>query len=1518
MPLPGGPADKAGNRFELKWVVRQFLRILAGEVDWIHLEPPDAQNEGIEFRVHTNSGLTEVHQAKRQASSTGVWTIPALRDNGVLASLKKQALDNGFTFVFASMESVRHLRELVERAQQSESLESFRSQFLTPALAGAFDTFLSSIELDTPEAGFLALQRFSISVIEERELTSLTSSVLSRFIDGNPEAAFSTLAVWALENTHRTINADDIWARLTTAGFRPSNIEGDANVVAQINLKTDGYLHSQKSDVAGQHIVRREADEVLTALSGESNTRTVFLLGAAGTGKTSVAMQVVRAVRDRGWPVIAFRLDRFESIATPEAIGNHLFNRAKSPIAVLATISAERECLVVIDQLDAVSTISGRHSKTFDVVAELIRAAHTYRQMRILIVCRKFDLENDYRLRELHASEKQRSETIEVSLLTLAEVKETLVKIGTAPDQFTDRQLELLRLPLHLALVTSVCVSNDGKLQFNTPADLYAEFWRQKRTDLAPKLSDQNNFDVILEAICERISHRQSLSVPSSIVQRWNADVDCLVSGNVLAKQGGQIAFFHEGFFDYVFARTFCNTDQRLWQFILGSRQDLFIRSQVRQIVSFRRDQDFSLYLEEITCCLKEPEIRFHLKTLILLVLGQTTTPSDEEWKVYSDALSSSIQGIAESARQALWSSTHWFRYLCDKGILTEWLTEPEAAQNQFALNLLTRHSRHAPNRAAEVMAPLIGFSTQLDQQIGYAIARSDGIEQCARLEEIFRLIVARCSGDLTLQAALLSELVEFQYMQHPRVACRAIGMYLASMNTSDLAAKSFAGMSSSHGIISSYIILRLVDNAPFEFAESVTRPILDILDLVLIRREYPEPFPDEIWRNGFRNFEHSAPETLISKWASALRKTASENVEKFELLIRQLIAHPARTAHAVLLRALPFDGARSKSFTMSYLVDHWSRYGIWYDEFSLWDARTLLIALSPYLTIDDVEKLESLITSHFEEWKGNKYQDESESPADRLARLRQRAGWHRESLGRRQFVLLSALPLDLMSPNGKRRLRELERKFADEPLEKPISVWGGFVQSPLPQRAVEKMTDIQWLSAIQRYATDDARQRLPNAILGGASQLAQALEKCVADDPERFARLMLWFPDDSHEDYFSHVIMGLRKPGLPMDLLVEVCRRAHNRPKRPHGRWLVSLIASNCEQTLPSELLEMVAWYALNDSDPDHDIWRTKAPGGSTFYGGDPRFHGINTARGGAALAIAQLVGEDTRYWDYFAETAERLVADPTISVRVCVAEICTQALRYDRPRAISLFERLCDCSDEILAADSIEEFLHYTGVDDFLLVRPILERMLRSQVSNAQQAGARQSCLAALFKIEAKSLAETTLAGNDAMRRGAAQVYAHNIFESQHFEDCHKPLIAMFDDPNEETRAAASEWMWKVQDAGRLKSALPVAETYVTSQAFLDNPERFFMMLDKLTDAPPSLLFSAGTRFLEHFGKDAGDLRKRAAMASHSLSKLILRAYQQSEDDLELRARCLDLFDSFLATGGYGADEVLDRYER
>jgi len=97
---------------------------------------------------------------------------------------------------------------------------------------------------------------------------------------------------------------------------------------------------------------------------------------------------------------LAFRVDRLVPTQLPDDVGKKLGLPA-SPAYVLKSIAEGRECLLIIDQLDFISQTSGRNPWFFDCIFEIIEQALNYPEMHILLACRKFDLENDNRLRSL-------------------------------------------------------------------------------------------------------------------------------------------------------------------------------------------------------------------------------------------------------------------------------------------------------------------------------------------------------------------------------------------------------------------------------------------------------------------------------------------------------------------------------------------------------------------------------------------------------------------------------------------------------------------------------------------------------------------------------------------------------------------------------------------------------------------------------------------------------------------------------------------------------------------------------------------------------------------------------------------------------------------------------------------------------------------------------------------------------------------------------------------------------------
>ena len=128
MSLPGGAADKLGNRYERVWTAYQLLRLLDGRYESVRLEEPGVDKA--EFVIRRGDHK-EFHQAKRGGIRAS-WSVASLAADGVgvLQSMSELLRDQNASFVFVSGCAAGELAELCDAARNAESEQEFAETFL--------------------------------------------------------------------------------------------------------------------------------------------------------------------------------------------------------------------------------------------------------------------------------------------------------------------------------------------------------------------------------------------------------------------------------------------------------------------------------------------------------------------------------------------------------------------------------------------------------------------------------------------------------------------------------------------------------------------------------------------------------------------------------------------------------------------------------------------------------------------------------------------------------------------------------------------------------------------------------------------------------------------------------------------------------------------------------------------------------------------------------------------------------------------------------------------------------------------------------------------------------------------------------------------------------------------------------------------------------------------------------------------------------------------------------------------
>ena len=1504
MPLAGGAAEKFGNRYEGRWTVQCMLDVMDEKADSIRLEPPGSEGQGVEFWI-AKQGIREYHQVKRQRS-VGNWTLNALKREGVLTNFAaKLHEDPTVRCVFVSAISAGQLAELSDRARRSANWEEFNEEFInTNQMRTDFDLVRRSHPGLPEQETYEQLKRVHIRTLDESSLRTMIESRASTLVDGDAATVVDVLAELASDRIHHILTALDIWNHLESRGFKRCHWGNDPHVLKAVEEANKRYLNLLRDQAINRTILpRQEVQTVHDHLKKSREKAGVLVTGEAGIGKSGVMLQVVEKLLAAGAPIVAFRADRLEFTQLPDIVGEQI-GLPDSPANVLAAVSQGRRCVLVIDQLDALSLASGRNTNLFDCVYEIVQQVQAHPNMRILLACRKFDLDNDHRLRRLTDADGV-AEAVVVERLTNETVCEVVASLGLDANLLNSTQLDLLSIPLHLKLLSELVEDEEIRaLNFEKAQDLYERFWKFKQRVIRERTGRTVQWPQVIYALCDHMHERQTLSTPEFVVEDWNADAEAMVSEHVLVLDNRRYSFFHEGFFDYAYARRFAGGSQSLLTLLVSDEQHLFRRAQVRQILLYLRDTEIDRYIADLEEALASPDVRFHIKQVILALLADLSKPKEEEWDVLSRFAG---KDFTDSVTSLAWMTVRrppWFQLVDSLGLVQRWLDDLDEAFVDQTISLLRVIQRELSDRVAELVEPYVGKSERWNNRLLQLAVWGDWSLGRRFLELMLQLIdvgiLDDVDGALAANSDFWLHLHELQ-SNRPSWGCEAVGHYLHRRRQLSLKAGQPNPFDYRNGAIANSpfgkrTLKELAGNAP----EAFVREVLPFMQAVIedcALQERGGLRTDSIWSTRIFQSEYSIGAVLLNAMETALSKLAKKHTDVYRSVIEPIRESPFETIQYLLIRSLAANGPLFADEGVDHLCKSPERLEIGYSSNSHWASRQLIESISSHCSDEKLKQLETLLLGYYSDWE--------------------RGVWGRKEHGHAQFTLLSGINAARRSEKVHKRLEELRRKFGQQEPTSPKPVKPQFAQPPIPEDAVEKMSDEQLLSAIHHYDTDTHDFTQDGHYVGGALELSRTLDEKVKDDPRRFAELVLRFPDHANPLYFGAVLRGITDTDLDFETILRVTERCHRIEGRPLGRFICDSIASSAQDDLPPEALALVAWYATEDPDPQEDYWRTQVSPEKTDRVDEKILtNAIDTDRGRAALAMARLIEKDHTRITYFQPALEKMVQDPSIAVRSCVAETLFAVLRHDRDLAVALFRQLCNTEDALLQTPLIERFLLFALQTHFQDLSQILKRMVSSQLHDVAAAGARQACLAALDLPEAADLVELCLSGSEAQRIGAAEVMAANVKTAAFRAFCEDALIKLFNDTSADVRAEAAECFSRFEGT-QLGEYAHLVTQFVSSKAFQQHYYPLLVALEETTAKLPEVTLTACERFIDFAGPASSDIRAGTAFSADSVTKLTLRIYQQSKGDT-IRARSLNLIDKLMENSAYGLDKALENFER
>lgn len=1510
--LAGGAADKLGNRYELWWTVSELVRMLHGKSESIRIEDPGLTKA--EFVV-VSAGRRVLHQAKR-SHPNGKWSLTSLASSDVqlLQGMFTELLGNDARFVFVSGSQAEELDTLAERAQQAASFEEFETTFIGgKKQRDSFDRLRQYWNNADAATAYGLLQRIEVRTISEPDLEEKVKWALPALFLADSDAVASELRCIALDSVHKTITRDELIARLVKRGYTLRRLQRAAEAAALVKRVTEGYIAGVRSRFIRKRLIPRSATQLLLKrIETDGGGSDCVLTGKAGAGKTGCVAELVEAGQERGMAILAFRLDRLNPVTTTCALGGEL-ELEESPALVLQAAAGRREALLVIDQLDAVSTVSGRGVEFLEAVDGLlaeVRGLREQQRMHVVVVCRTFDWENDHRLRRL-LSEKHTK--VEVSELSADEAKGVLAAEGFRVELFQPWQIELLRLPQNLSLFLEASFDPGQTPQFNMAKELFDLYWNEKRHRVAKRAAPSpDQWSEVIHLLCEEMTRTQQLSVMREVLDPYEAYAVMMASEGVLTFDGQRYGFMHESFFDYCFARAFVTAKQPLTDFLTASEQHLFRRAQVRQVLSYLRDADQPRYCRELRALLTDGRIRPHLKDLALALAVGVPDPGDDDWNVLEPWLSSELAALAQGRKNEdrlaslVWrhffTSETWFHFADKRGLLTGWLESGVEAVINMGVHYIRWHQRHSPDKVAELLEPYVGRPGEWPARLRYVIQWADHGKSRRFFNLLLRLIDDGTLDDARGPIAVNSTFWSLFYglgKVRPGWVAEIVAHWLRRRIALIRPQRNEHGRVPwgdlfNHDSFGQDELYESATNAPFEFIEHVLPVVLEIADAAVYEGKDKMPLRDCVWPFLMKTKHESIEAALITALTYAFTKCAETPEYDLSGVIDELQRRNTYIANLLLLSLYTSGAKRFADTAVSLLCREPWRFHCGYTDSPYWVAMELIRAVVPHCSAESRAKLEAVVLDFTPEHE------------------RSLQGYKHAGLAR--FSLLSCFGADHRSSEGQARFRELERKF-EVPESAPQGMRTFWVGPPIKKEAADRMTDEQWLRAIAKYRSEDRPHRWEAPEKGGAWELASMLREFTKGEPERFARLCLGFPAGTHPVYIERTLEGLKGSAADIKLKLEVCRKAYIEAREECGKAIADLLGS-IEDPLPDDAVQILGWLATEYPDPEPDGPDSADNATAAASGSDIYIRGINTTRGRAAEAIRDLIWQDAAYVERFRDIIDRLVEDRSVSVRSCVASVLYAVAAHDISLALQMFARLVVLDERVLGTPYTERFIDVGVRQHFAETRPYVERMLRSGERKVSEAGARLASLAVLYGGAAGDLVAEATSGSPAQRLGVAQVAAQNIGEADCRDWCEHQLLTLFNDTDADVRREAASCFRHLRKQP-LETYEPLIEAFCDSPAYGEDSFSIFHLLEESVHRLPGITCEVTEKFLERFSEEAKDIRTHRAGEVHTVATLVFRTYQQHQGD-EWASRCLDLIDRMCLEGIHDVKTGLDEFER
>lgn len=911
------------------------------------------------------------------------------------------------------------------------------------------------------------------------------------------------------------------------------------------------------SNTGDTHIKRIETQKVLTWLSNplvKEKDPLLMLSGNPGFGKSVILKETLSYLNENKIPVLGIKADRYyvESIDK--------FNEAtnlKYPLEKLLDelLKKHEKVVVLIDQIDSLSSTVTSKRIYLDVYRQLInnilsitkdKPDFIRNKVRIVVAIREFDLTYDFEFSYFRKFEK-----VEVEKLSEAELENILSKFNIKLINLSAQLIDLLRIPAYLEIFCKIYNLQLNLNRINTAMDLMDELWRQETGNTSEY--DYITVTSVLYKIAEKFYSLSRLSVDVKDLNILDSNVlTFLKNRGLILISEKQVQFFHQTFYDYVFARFFVETKKSLEDYIIQENQSIYIRSTLKIMLAFYRQVDFDTYFLLIKKILLSDKYRFHIQLLIIHELGFLQSPRQQEISLVTKKLLHKKLYFLPFLESAVGDS--WFPVLCEHKIIDKLIFINNSESNIFlklvsffikkrktTLNgetefynglwssIIRKSFANNENKALDYLYQLPRFKDDSRTILWIMLGFKNWANPFSL--KIYEKYIGNINDDWYDRLSIISNTVDYHYewsMEQLKIVYK---------DEPKLPPNQHASMYDHH---TGNIFEKLEKNDCDRFFEFG----VELLDRNIAKNNKRTSFIEgkgTFKRDSLYDFydfnkthEDDEDNKLISLVFHAALKLAKAKSNAFYHFLNQYQNTEYQTFQIILISSVAEDPYTYKDFAFTLaknalLVDP--------ENNSLqYHLRNLLQVSFQYFTDGQKNELTNIILT-LKPVHGEYYIHNSDG----------KKSLH-SSFGHLEFIYLSSLPkVDINKmPIAKKRFQELERLYTTPKNKLPSRSILHRVGPPLEDKAYSYLSFDSWLKTMKQF-NRQYRNDIFQDYRGGLIEHSREFGKAVQGDTEKFYPFLETILTKEHvdDDYITEGLSALEKAAFDPERFVNLFKLA-------------------------------------------------------------------------------------------------------------------------------------------------------------------------------------------------------------------------------------------------------------------------------------------------------------------------------------------------------------------------------------